>query len=250
VRLKRIIKRIIESRGYVVHKVNSEAYSQDGLLSIHNHDFILDPDFRNAYERGVLACNGDYRWHWRVHIGLWAAYSASKLKGDFVECGVNRGFLSSAIMEYLDWDSLEKTFYLMDTFSGIDEQYVSDEERSLGIIKQKKKEFYTSDLEPVRDNFSQWNNVQIIVGPIPETLSEVETENVAFLHLDMNCTLPEVAAFNYFWERLVPGAFVLLDDYAYKGHKLQKAALDAAASAKDLKIVSLPTGQGLLIKPC
>jgi hypothetical protein len=65
----------------------------------------------------------------------------------------------------------------------------------------------------------------------------------------MNNYLPEVAAFNYFWERLVPGAFVLFDDYAYKGYEPQKVALDAAAAAKDLKIVSLPTGQGLLIKP-
>lgn len=65
----------------------------------------------------------------------------------------------------------------------------------------------------------------------------------------MNCSPPEVAAFNYFWERLVPGAFVLLDDYAYKGFDLQKVAMDTAAAAQDLKIVSLPTGQGLLIKP-
>ncbi len=232
---------------------NSEVYSQDGLQSIHNHEFMLDPNFCKAYERGVLACEQDYRWHWRVHVGLWAAYSASKLKGDFVECGVNRGFLSSAIMEYLNWDSLNKTFYLMDTFSGIDERYVSVEELASGILERhlerNKVEFYTNTVEPVRDNFSQWENIQMIVGSIPETLSTVETDHVAYLHLDMNCAPPEVAAFNYFWERLVPGAFVLLDDYAYKGYELQKVAMDAAAAAKDLKILSLPTGQGLLIKP-
>jgi hypothetical protein len=210
---------------------------------------MLDPDFCKAYERGVLACEQDYTWHWRVHIGLWAAYSASKLKGDFVECGVNRGFLSSAIMEYLNWDSLNKTFYLMDTFSGIDERYVSVEELDSGILERNTSDSYTKDVESVRDNFSQWKNIQIIVGAIPETLNEVETDNVAYLHIDMNCSPPEVAAFNYFWERLVPGAFVLLDDYAYKGYRPQKVGMDAAAAAKDLKIVSLPTGQGLLIKP-
>jgi len=216
---------------------------------------MLDPNFSKAYERGVLACGQDYRWHWRVHVGLWAAYSASKLKGDFVECGVNRGFLSSAIMEYLNWDSLNKTFYLMDTFSGIDERYVSVEELAEGILERNTGEFYTKTSEPVRDNFSQWENIQIIVGSIPETLNAVETDSIAYLHLDMNCAPPEVAAFNHFWERLVPGAFVLLDDYAYedkeayKNNELQKIALDAAAAAKDLKFVSLPTGQGLLIKP-
>jgi hypothetical protein len=102
----------------------------------------------------------------------------------------------------------------------------------------------------VRANFSQLKNVQIIQGPVPDTLGAVDTQKIAYLHLDMNCASPEVAAFNYFWEGLVPGAFVLFDDYAYHSFEPQKSALDAAAATKVLKIVSLPTGQGLLIKPC
>ncbi len=64
------------------------------------------------------AAGQDYGWHWRVHVGLWAAASCASLEGDFVECGVNRGFLSSAIMEHLDWDKTGKHFYLLDTFNG------------------------------------------------------------------------------------------------------------------------------------
>lgn len=227
-------------------------YSQDSLKSIHNHEFMKDASFCRAYARGVLAA-GDYNWHWRVHIGLWAAYSASKLDGDFVECGVNRGFLSSAIMEYLKWDSLCKIFYLLDTFAGLDEHYLSEKEIKSGAIEKNKqnleKGFYVQGVDSVRANFSEWKNVCIIQGPIPDTLSRVDTHKIAYLHLDMNSVFPEVAAFNFFWERLVPGAFILLDDYAYYGHEEQKYAMDAAARAKDLKIASLPTGQGLLMKP-
>ena len=65
-------------------------YDQDGLFSIHNHEFMADPDFIRAYARGVKAVGGvDYQWHWRVHVGLWAAANAAKRPGDFVECGVN-----------------------------------------------------------------------------------------------------------------------------------------------------------------
>jgi hypothetical protein len=211
-----------------------------------------DLSFRKAYRRGALAA-GDYGWHWRVHIGLWAAYSASKLEGDFVECGVNRGFLSSAIMQHLDWDTLEKTFYLLDTFAGLDERYVSEQEMDAGAMKDNEEHlrsgFYVSGAEVVRMNFSQWKNIRIIEGSIPDTLSSVDAQRICYLHLDMNCAPPEVAAFNYFWDRLVPGAFILLDDYAYQGFGAQKAAMDAAAGAKELRIASLPTGQGLLIKP-
>jgi hypothetical protein len=78
----------------------------------------------------------DYRIHWRAHIALWAAFSARTLEGDFVECGVNRGFMSSAIMEYLDWDSLGKTFYLLDTFAGLDRRYVTEQEIAGGALQK------------------------------------------------------------------------------------------------------------------
>ena len=228
-------------------------YDQDGLRSIHNHEFMDDPDFRKAYERGVRAAGDDYGWHWRVHIGLWAAACAARLEGDFVECGVNRGFLSSAIMEYLNWDSLGKHFYLLDTFRGLDERLVSPADRASGAVEKNTKSlasgFYVQGIDEVRANFSQWKNVSLIEGPIPETLPQVRADKIAYLHLDMNCSPPEVAAIQFFWERLVSSAFVLLDDYAYYGYLSQKLAIDQFAREKEVNISTLPTGQGLLIKP-
>src|SRR4029079_9184251 len=78
-----------------VTEIDQSIYDQDGLRTIHNHDFMRQPNFVRAYDRGIKAAGSDYNWHWRVHVGLWAAFLASKLPGDFVECGVNRGFLSS-----------------------------------------------------------------------------------------------------------------------------------------------------------
>jgi hypothetical protein len=233
--------------------MDRSVYDQDGLRSVHNHDFMDDPRFRRAYARGVAAVGSNYQWHWRVHVGLWAAFSASKLDGDFVECGVNRGFLSSAIMEDLEWDRLGKTFYLLDTFEGVDEGMISESQHSEEEIRRNRQNletgFYVRGVEGVRRNFSQWRNVRIIQGRIPDTLSRVETMRVSYLHLDMNCAPPEVAALEYFWENLVPGAMVLLDDYAYVGYESQKTAMDAVAEKRAVRILSLPTGQGLIVKP-
>jgi hypothetical protein len=119
-----------------------------------------DPAFRKAYGRGIRAAGDDYRWHWRVHVGLWTASYAARLEGDFVECGVNRGFLSSAIMDYLNWDSLGKHFYLLDTFRGLDERFVSPEDKAPGAVEKNRKSlasgFYVQGIEEVRANFSQW----------------------------------------------------------------------------------------------
>jgi len=228
-------------------------YDQDGLRSIHNHEFMDDPPFRKAYARGVRAAGDDYRWHWRVHIGLWAGVCAARLDGDFIECGVNRGFLSSAIMDYLNWDSLGKHFYLLDTFRGLDERFVSPADRASGAVEKNQKSlgsgFYVQGIEAVRANFSQWKNVSLIEGSIPETLPQVRAEKIAYLHLDVNCSVPEIAATRFFWERLVPGAFVLINDYAFYGYVSEKIAMDRFGQENGIKILSSPTGQGLLVKP-
>jgi hypothetical protein len=100
-------------------------YRTDGLASIRNSRFLADRKFLEAYARGVAAAHGrDSHWYWRVHIGLWAAGTALRTPGDFVECGVNYGCLSSAIMHRFNWNSLERRFWLLDTFGGIDQRFL------------------------------------------------------------------------------------------------------------------------------
>jgi len=248
-----VLNKLLRPAGYELRKQKFPAYDEDGLLTVHNHDFIQDPAFSKAYARAVQATGGkDYQIHWRIHVALWAASCAARIKGDFVECGVNRGFVSSAIMDYLDWSSLGRRFYLLDTFKGMDEAHVSEEEKAAGYLEKNaarlQSGFYISGVESVKKNFSQWKNVVIVEGSVPDTLAQVDAREVAYLHIDFNCSTPEVAAMEFFWGRLVPGALVLLDDYAYRGYQASKNGMDAFAARKRANILSLPTGQGLLVK--
>lgn len=233
--------------------IEGHIYDQDLLRSHHNHEFMNEPRFQAAYQRGVQATGMDYHWHWRVHTGLWAASVASKLEGDFVECGVAKGFLSSAIMHYLDWDNTGRLFYLLDTFSGVDQKFLTPVELEQGAMAKNEHliniGLYPTTPESVIRNFAQWKNVRVVVGSIPNTLDHIESRKIAYLHIDMNCAQPEVAAITALWDRLAPGAPVLLDDYAYYGYRQQKLAMDAFALTKQVAILSLPTGQGLMTKP-
>jgi len=65
----------------------------------------------------------------------------------------------------------------------------------------------------------------------------------------MNNAVPEIAAAEYFWEKLVSGAVVVLDDYGFTKHIEQKQAFDYFAQRKGITIMALPTGQGMYIKP-
>ena len=87
---------------------------------------------------------------------------------DWLECGTNRGFLSSAIMKDLYWDKTGRRFYLLDTFGGLAERYVSVEEKKGGALERNRREldsgFYTTNVEAVRTNFAEWKNGCIIVS--------------------------------------------------------------------------------------
>lgn len=219
-------------------------------------DFISAPRFANAYERGMQSghvigrepgSTTDIHIEWRIHTCCWAAWHASKLDGDFVECGTNTGIMSLAVCEYVDFNSLGKDFYLFDTFEGIPEEQVSAEEKELGRLSENA--MYPDCWDLVRKNFADFPRARPIRGRVPDTLSSVEIDRVAYLCIDMNIAAPEVAAMEHFWPRLVSGAIVVFDDYGWLAYVAQKRALDAFARTKGVEIMTLPTGQGLLVKP-
>ena len=82
----------------------------------------------------------------------------------------------------------------------------------------------------------------------PEILPLIKTENICFLHLDMNVALPEGAAAEFLWDRMVPGAIIISDDYARVRHDEQMKTLDCFASERSHEVLSLPTGQGMIVK--
>lgn len=225
-------------------------FAGDSLVSWHNTEFLEDPAFIRAVEagneRGSWIRTYDVRW--RYHVILWAAWRAARLDGDFVECGVNRGGFSRAVVEYVDFANLPKTFYLMDTFDGLVEAYITPEERAMGVTRDAFAK-YTECFDDVRDAFRAFPNVVLVRGPIPDTLPQVTPEKVSYLSIDMNVVTPEIAAAEWFWDRLVPGAVMILDDYGHAPHVLQKHAFDVFAAKRGVQVLMLPTGQGLIFKP-
>jgi hypothetical protein len=183
--------------------------------------------------------------HWRAFVCCWAAERGASLDGDFVECGVNKGLLSTTVIHYVGFEQLAKTFWLLDTFEGLDERYISPEEKEHGI----RAGTYENCYEQVVRHFSKFHNTRVIQGAVPDTLPLVKADKVAYLSIDMNCAEPEIAAAEFFWEKMSSGAVAVLDDYGWPDHIVQKRAFDRFAEAKGVRVLALPTGQGLLIKP-
>jgi O-methyltransferase len=219
-------------------------YNEDGLATSHNADFLKDRLFAESYALGKRTGSwGACDVHWRCYVCCWAAGHAASLDGDFVECGVNRGGFSRAVANYVDLPRSGKRMFLFDTFHGLDLRFVSATERENGIETR-----YTECYDDVVSTFSGLP-VEIIRGAVPETLSRANIDRVAYLSIDMNCVEPEIAAMRHFWPKLVSGGVVVHDDYGFKGFELQKQALDAFAADVGVRVLQMPTGQGLLFKP-
>ena len=226
------------------------AFNSDGLATRHSCAFITEPEFAEAYRLGIATNPGfpeDPNIQWRVHVACWAAKHASALSGDFVECGVNTGILSRAIMHVLAFETLtERRFFLLDTYDGMPAEQLTTGEVEAGFTTYNSQ--YPDCYEQVVETFRPYPNAVIIRGKVPDTLSQVDTSRICYLSIDMNAVVPEIAAAEYLWDKLVPGAVVLLDDYGWGMHVEQRHAFDKFAEEKGSRILCLPTGQGLIIK--
>jgi O-methyltransferase len=220
-------------------------FAEDGLSTIHNCDFLDDARF----QRALSFAESTDSWHgwpmrWRAYIVCWCAEWAMHLPGDFVECGVNKGGYSRMICEYVTFESSGKRMFLFDTFQGFSDTHLRPEERQM-----KERYSYSDCLTDVRRTFSEFRSVDIVPGTVPETLAMRNIERCAFLSLDMNCVQPEIAAAEYFWDKMTSGGVIVLDDYGQSAHIAQKLAFDEFASSRGVSVLCLPTSQGLIFKP-
>lgn len=258
-----MIERILRRFGYVNKEKLMEknfilpkdgiTYSNDLLYTYHNADFLKDPLFIESYNLGKNTDGGtllkNYDIEWRIHVLCWAAKHVMHLEGDFVDCGVHTGIFARAVVNYVGFNKSSKKYYLLDTFNGLDEKYSSAEELernvSMGYNDENPEELYAQ----VKETFKDYN-VKIIRGAVPETLVSVDTDKVCYLSLDMNSAIPEIAALEFFWDKMVRGGITIFDDYGYANStNEQKIQHDKFAKSKNVEILTLPTCQGLLIKP-
>ena len=175
---------------------------------------------------------------WRTYILLYFAEIASHLEGDFAEFGCLKGSTAYHVIQKLNFAQLNKRFFLYDLF-----------EWKEGDTHSRLPELDNPNLyKEVQERFSMFKFVTIIKGSVPQSFERGFPDRIAFAHIDMNSPDPEVAALEAVLPKLVIGGVVILDDYGWWWYSAQKVALDPIIKKYGLKVLELPTGQGLIIK--
>jgi hypothetical protein len=217
-----------------VHAVDNMILINRALAYRHDKRFMeaIRRHAHDAQERSLLL---------RLHTLVWAALNALNVPGDFVECGVYRGFSSAVVTDYLDFAALPRQFYLYDTFAGIPPQYDSEQHDDAA--------YHAEGLyESVVQRFAAYPNVRILRGAVPDSFAQGVPETIAFLHLDMNSSVAEIAALEALLDRVSPGGLIVFDDYGWLGYEAQQYAEERFMKKRGHHILELPTGQGLVIK--
>lgn len=246
-----LVYKIRPLKRFVFSKIFGYNFQADGLSTTgHNTDFLDTPRFKSAWEAAERANQAGWNdkvpdIRWRAHIACWAAEHAVKLKGDFVECGVHTGILSHAVCDYVDFAQHNASFWLFDTFEGIPEQQLAASEQA--NAEYFNENYYFDCFDIVQKSFAKYPNVHLVKGLIPASLEQAEINAVSYLSIDLNNAYAEVAALEYFWDKMSPSGMIILDDYGFSAHLEQKTAIDAFLASKGYNAVTLPTGQGLVI---
>jgi glycosyltransferase involved in cell wall biosynthesis len=239
----RSIKRFLSERLY--------KYNFDNLSTDNNLGVLQDERFLKAYNRAVLSTGVDLKIPLRIHQAVWCSQYALDIEGDFLELGTGKGFTFSAVLEYLSNFSSNKiqgkNIFLVDTF------LPNKPDTLTGIqnvtFSGKIPLAYSNDESAVIKNFSEWSNVKVIKGFLPSILSDFVTENfrISFMHVDLNHHVPEISTLNSIWKHMSIGAVILIDDYANPGRDMQRRAHDQFFMEKGLSILTLASGQGLVL---
>ena len=219
------------------HTRDGGLFVGDNLFTFSRNLSFLDDERLMAAFRAHAETDVEKSVLWRYNVLCWAARRALAVPGDMVECACYKGVSARIVADYVDLGAQDKVFYLYDLF-----------EHEGDMAHHAMPEHGDSLFERVKARFSDLRNVVVTKGAVPGTLHEVAPETVAFLHLDLNNADAELAALEFFWDRLSPGASIVFDDYGWLGYRRQQVAELAWLVERGYQPLELPTGQGLLIK--
>jgi len=225
-----------------IKKLYPRIFHADHLIALdRTMSFLTDQPFMEAFN-GAVQSQQDSSIIWRLHTLAWAADHCAHIPGDFVECGVYKGFCSAVLTKYLGFEKRDKQYYLYDTYAGIPEEHLASSPSKSGAFQEDG--LYDS----VVARFAAYPNVQVVQGMVPDSFAKACPDKIAFLHLDMNSVQAEISALEVLWEKISPGGLLVLDDGGWVTYRAQLEAEAEFLGRRGHTIMELPTGQGLAIK--
>jgi hypothetical protein len=239
------------TRIFYYFKIQNQTKRFDGIETCHNLPFLTE-NFLKCYnhtetkigEETTLPKN---RIYYRCHQLCYLLEQTSEIKGDIIELGVAKGFQFLFAKNFLK-EKLNKKVYLVDTFSPNAIDPITGAQDNPELLSQGIKLGYAKSFINTKKNFEEFEQFNFVKGKVPEILNNISLDRLSFIHMDLNHPNVEYQAYEYLWDKLSTGGMILSDDFAYIGHDNQMNKTIEFFKTKKHQILTLATGQGLIIK--
>ncbi len=213
-------------------------YTGDNLFTFgRNLGFLEDDALMKAFNTHATTPQ-EQSILWRNVVVTWGMRNGLRLEGDFVECGCYKGVTARIAYDAAGLvNHPDRHYYLYDLFE-------HDVTMAHHALPDHSRTLFTE----CKSRFADFPNVTVTQGKVPDVLAQVAPERIAFMNLDLNNAEGEIGALEVLFDRMVPGAVLVFDDYGWSAYRQQKLAEDPWLLKRGYRILELPTGQGLLVK--
>ena len=219
---------------------NGVYFADDCLIVLRNLGFLEDPTFikavgirtKESYLMGRL---------WRLWFISWSLSTQWPKNGIILDLGTYNGKAMFSACKYAslkhpDLSLAAQKLILADLFED--------------PPAEAKKADHSSNLHlDVEQLFRAFSNTTVAKGFIPQSIDSADfSQGIKWCQIDLNSADSDLKAFNFIYDKLLPGSHVIFDDYGFSRYKETQIALDNFLKGKRETIFELPTGQGFLIK--
>ncbi len=170
----------------------------------------------------------------------------SLAKGSIIECGTWRGGMAAALVEL---GGETRKYHFFDSFQGLPPAQEIDGEAALAWQRNLEGPRYFNNCRASREEFERTlslsaphpGTVHIHEGWFRDTLWRANVGAISILRLDADWYDSTMACLDRFWGDLLPGALILIDDYAcWTGCRRAIHAFFARQNASEYLRVTFP----------
>ena len=179
---------------------------------------------------------------------LWHLVEQVKdLSGDIIEVGAWRGGTGALMAMRSKLEGLEAITYLCDTFEGVVKAGSEDPSYRGGEHADADRAMVERLVESLH-----LDDIEILAGVFPEETAHLISPDRRFrlCHIDVDVYRSARDAFEWVWERIVPGGVVVFDDYGFLECEGVTALVDEEAQGPDRMMIQNLNGHAILIKVC
>ena len=219
---------------------NGVFFADDCLIVFRNLGFLEDSDFIKAV--GPRSADKVLMGRiWRLWFISWSLSVQWPSEGCIVDLGSYNGKALFTACKYA---------HLRHKSVPIDSQFLIIADLFENPPRESRKADHSPSLHlEVQNLFGAFKSKAVVKGFVPESISHIDfSKGIKWCQIDLNSAESDLKAFEFIYDKLLPGSHVIFDDYGFSRYKNTQLALDQFLSEKRERVFELPTGQGLLIK--